>query len=176
MSFDGSPDLAARTFYERVLPTQDTDRAWQELQPDGVLHGLAARLDGELVGIAHFLTHASTTSADVCYLQDLYTAPEARGRTTMSPASSTTRSPKTVVSSSTSSHYSRMSRTTADEKVMLVAVSADSSRSCSPTAAGPTGTSRRGSAATSLIGFGWLRFVLAVPGPARLKAVGAAVL
>jgi hypothetical protein len=27
----------------------------------------------------HFLVHASTTSADVCYVQDLFTAPEARG-------------------------------------------------------------------------------------------------
>ena len=67
-------------FYERVLPTPDIDRAWQEIQNDRVLHGLAAKLDGEVVGIAHFLTHASTTSADVCYLQDLYTATEARGK------------------------------------------------------------------------------------------------
>jgi GNAT superfamily N-acetyltransferase len=28
----------------------------------------------------HFLVHPSTTSADVCYLQDLFTAPEARGK------------------------------------------------------------------------------------------------
>jgi GNAT superfamily N-acetyltransferase len=28
----------------------------------------------------HFLVHASTTSADVCYLQDLFTAPETRGK------------------------------------------------------------------------------------------------
>jgi GNAT superfamily N-acetyltransferase len=35
---------------------------------------------GRLVGIAHFLVHASTTSPDACYLQDLFTAPEARGK------------------------------------------------------------------------------------------------
>jgi GNAT superfamily N-acetyltransferase len=29
---------------------------------------------------SHFLLHASTTSADLCYLQDLFTAPEARGK------------------------------------------------------------------------------------------------
>jgi GNAT superfamily N-acetyltransferase len=68
------------TFYERVLPVQDTFRAWQEIQRDHLLHGLAAKLDGQVVGIAHFLTHASTTSADVCYLQDLYTTPQARGK------------------------------------------------------------------------------------------------
>lgn len=32
------------------------------------------------MGITHFLVHASTTAPDVCYLQDLFTAPEARGR------------------------------------------------------------------------------------------------
>jgi GNAT superfamily N-acetyltransferase len=67
-------------FYERVLPEPDMIRAWREIQKDTVLHGLAARIDGQVVGIAHYLTHASTTSADVCYLQDLYTAPSARGK------------------------------------------------------------------------------------------------
>jgi GNAT superfamily N-acetyltransferase len=56
------------------------DGAWQDFQHGYRVHALVTRFDGRLLGIAHFLVHASTTSPDVCYLQDLFTAPEARGK------------------------------------------------------------------------------------------------
>jgi len=37
-------------------------------------------LDGKLVGITHFFVHQNTSGPDVCYLQDLFTAEDARGR------------------------------------------------------------------------------------------------
>jgi GNAT superfamily N-acetyltransferase len=45
------------------------------------VHALVAEADGQLVGLAHYLFHRSTTSiAPSCYLQDLFTAESARGR------------------------------------------------------------------------------------------------
>jgi GNAT superfamily N-acetyltransferase len=67
-------------FYGRTMPNEFYDHAWERFQRDEEIHALGARVDGELIGLAHFLTHPSTTAADSCYLQDLFTAPEARGR------------------------------------------------------------------------------------------------
>lgn len=67
-------------FYETVLPDSDYDRAWQRLLADDEIHGLGARLDDRLVGIAHFLFHSNIWRAEVCYLQDLFVNEAVRGQ------------------------------------------------------------------------------------------------
>ena len=69
-------------FYERPnFPSEITEVSWARfLDPAEPMHAAVADLDGKLVGLVHYLYHRSTTMIeDVCYLQDLFTAPEARG-------------------------------------------------------------------------------------------------
>ncbi|SDN98608.1 GNAT family N-acetyltransferase [Lentzea jiangxiensis] len=67
-------------FYERTLPAETYDEKWQAFRAGTSIHALCARDGDHVVGIAHFFRHPSTSGPDVCYLQDLFTAPEARGR------------------------------------------------------------------------------------------------
>jgi len=68
------------TFYARELPQDTYQRTWQRLLNGDGIHGFAARVDGQLIGIAHYLFQASVWSADVCYLQDLFVDEAARGQ------------------------------------------------------------------------------------------------
>jgi GNAT superfamily N-acetyltransferase len=70
------------TFYESTVSPEVTGTTWGRLHdPAEPMHVLGAFLDGTLVGIVHYLFHRSTwTTADYCYLQDLFTAPESRGQ------------------------------------------------------------------------------------------------
>ncbi|NKE58960.1 GNAT family N-acetyltransferase [Lentzea sp. PSKA42] len=68
------------TFYERTLPPETYDEKWEVFQAGESIHALCARDENGIVGITHFFKHPSTSGPDVCYLQDLFTAPEARGR------------------------------------------------------------------------------------------------
>src|ERR1044072_3153672 len=69
-----------KAFYRTEIPDEDYERTWQGLMAGDRVHGLAARSDGRMIGIAHYLFHAQTWGADACYLQDLFTAEEARDR------------------------------------------------------------------------------------------------
>jgi GNAT superfamily N-acetyltransferase len=66
-------------FYQRAEPPEMYERAWREFEADSLIHALGARAGENLVGITHFFAHPNTSGPDVCYLQDLFTAPEARG-------------------------------------------------------------------------------------------------
>ena len=74
------------TFYGRsgplALAPAITDETWRRfLDPHEAVHALVAEMDGVLLGLAHYLFHRNTIMInDVCYLQDLFTMPEVRGR------------------------------------------------------------------------------------------------
>lgn len=69
-----------KTFYETVLTDAEYDATWQRLLRGEDVHGLGAHLDGQLVGIAHYMFHTSAWSADACYLQDLFVDPAVRSQ------------------------------------------------------------------------------------------------
>ena len=69
-----------KTFYETPTTDEEFDLAWRRLMAGADVHGLGAKDAGRIVGIAHYLFHASAWAPKVCYLQDLFTDPEARGR------------------------------------------------------------------------------------------------
>ena len=68
-------------FYETVLPPEMYDLTWRRLHdPAEPMFLLGGTVDGALKGIVHYLFHRSNwTTTDVCYLQDLFVAPDARG-------------------------------------------------------------------------------------------------
>jgi GNAT superfamily N-acetyltransferase len=66
-------------FYEREFPVATYERTWARLMQGDGIHGFAARVDGQLLGITHYLFQPSIWSADVCYLQDLFVDEAARG-------------------------------------------------------------------------------------------------
>ena len=73
-------------FYGREGPTalaqEVTDTTWARFHdPNEPMHALVADQDGRIVGLTHYLFHRSTSAiAPICYLQDLFTVPEARGK------------------------------------------------------------------------------------------------
>jgi GNAT superfamily N-acetyltransferase len=69
-----------KAFYEDPIPDEDYARTWALLMAGERVHGLTARIDSKMAGIAHYMFHPHTWRGEVCYLQDLFTAPDQRGR------------------------------------------------------------------------------------------------
>jgi GNAT superfamily N-acetyltransferase len=70
-------------FYRTTLPEAVYASTFRRLiGPDPQdFHGLVACRDGHPVGLAHYLFHRTCWKIEnVCYLQDLYVAPQARGQ------------------------------------------------------------------------------------------------
>jgi len=73
-------------FYGRsgatALPESITDSTWERFfDPAESVRALVAADGPRVVGLAHYVFHRSTTRLnDVCYLQDLFTAEDQRGR------------------------------------------------------------------------------------------------
>ena len=68
------------SFYERTQPDATYDHVWQRLMAARDLHGLAARLDGRVVGIAHYFFHTNVWVDEACYLADLFVDEQLRGQ------------------------------------------------------------------------------------------------
>ncbi|MBY6081449.1 GNAT family N-acetyltransferase [Ruegeria arenilitoris] len=69
-------------FYETALPDEVYDSTFARLLGDDPqdFSCLVAELDGELIGLTHFLFHRHAWKIEnVCYLQDLYASPHIRG-------------------------------------------------------------------------------------------------
>lgn len=74
--------MAYQAFYKVQLSEQTTATTWQRfLDPSTKLHAAVAREGDQILGLVHFVFHHSTwAEQEYCYLEDLYVAPEARGK------------------------------------------------------------------------------------------------
>ena len=72
-------------FYERTgptaLPEEVHETTWRRFfDASEPVHCIVAERDGKVVGMCHYLYHRSTSRLELmCYLQDLFTAPDYRG-------------------------------------------------------------------------------------------------
>jgi GNAT superfamily N-acetyltransferase len=68
-------------YYKSALTQEISDLAWDRFHnPDEPIFALGGYVDGELMGIAHYLFHRSTWApVCYCYLEDLFVEPSLRG-------------------------------------------------------------------------------------------------
>ena len=69
-------------FYRASVPEETTNRPWTRiLDPDSAVMCVGAEVDGNVYGLANCVVHENTwESQPVCYLEDLYVEPAARGK------------------------------------------------------------------------------------------------
>lgn len=68
-------------FYRVQLADEVTDRTWKRiLDPDSQVMCIVAEVDGQIYGFANCVVHENTWEIQaVCYLEDLFVTPSARG-------------------------------------------------------------------------------------------------
>ncbi len=68
-----------KTFYDTELSDSEYDEVWNHLLSSDEIFGFGAYLQGNLIGITHYLFHRTIWMEKVCYLQDLFVDEVARG-------------------------------------------------------------------------------------------------
>lgn len=71
-----------KAFYNTVALPAEYETAWNRLLQQEGVYGIGAKVDGRLVGIAHFLFHTNVWAPKICYLQDLFVSSQFRGQGT----------------------------------------------------------------------------------------------
>jgi len=68
-------------FYSASVSDEVTSRTWKRiLDPDSAVMCVVAEVDGQVRGFANCVVHEATWETQpICYLEDLYVAPGARG-------------------------------------------------------------------------------------------------
>ena len=68
-------------FYRVQMPEEVTGRTWTRiLDPDSQVMCIVAEVDGQVYGFANCVVHENTWETQlVCYLEDLFVTPAARG-------------------------------------------------------------------------------------------------
>jgi GNAT superfamily N-acetyltransferase len=73
---------AYQAFYKTVISDETSNLTFARLlDPSVPMHGFVAEDDGQIIGMTHCIFHFSAwTQGPYCYLQDLITKPEHRGK------------------------------------------------------------------------------------------------
>ncbi|SFD16785.1 GNAT family N-acetyltransferase [Pragia fontium] len=74
--------LSYQKFYQVQLPEETTLAAWKRFfDADIPMYCAVAKEGQKILGFVHYVFHGSTWAVnDFCYLEDLFVAPEARGK------------------------------------------------------------------------------------------------